>query len=93
MSSRIEGIAILLEEAHRKGRDLNKHLKTLSNAVRDLEASEQVAAPYRDAAKAKLHNEGVIEIDDDATVSVSESEDHGAYVQAWLWVSDDMLKP
>jgi hypothetical protein len=30
--------------------------------------------------------EGEIEIDDDAQVSVS--EDEGAYVQAWVWVTD-----
>ena len=41
---------------------------------------------YRDAAKRMYHEEGKTEIDDGATVSVS--EDGGAYVQAWVWVYD-----
>lgn len=35
-------------------------------------------------AQAKHHRDGEIEIEDDATVSLS--GDHGAYVQAWIWV-------
>lgn len=38
----------------------------------------------------KWHEEGSIEIDDGASVSVSVEEDgetvRGAYVQAWVWV-------
>jgi hypothetical protein len=39
---------------------------------------------YRDAAPTR---EGELEVDDNAIVSVS--EDGGAYVMAWVWVSDD----
>ena len=38
-----------------------------------------------DLARDRLERDGEIEFDDDA--KVSESEDNGAYVQAWLWVS------
>jgi hypothetical protein len=41
---------------------------------------------YRDAAKKLHHREGELEIDDDAIVS--KGEDPGAYVQAWIWVSN-----
>ena len=39
------------------------------------------------AAKANNEEDAVLEFDDDARVSVS--EDGGAYVQGWTWVSDE----
>jgi hypothetical protein len=39
---------------------------------------------FRDRAKESYHEEGKIEIDDDAHVSTNGG--HGAYVQAWVWV-------
>lgn len=39
---------------------------------------------FRSRAKEMYHEEGEIEIDEDAKVSMSEGE--GAYVQAWVWV-------
>jgi hypothetical protein len=43
-------------------------------------------AAYVEAAQEKYEDEGTCEIDDNATVSIS--EDGGAYVQAWVWVYD-----
>lgn len=44
-------------------------------------------AAYRTAVK-ELHNiDGECEIDDGAVVSIS--DDGGAYIQAWLWISDE----
>jgi len=41
------------------------------------------------AAKRKYHDEGTIEIDDNAKISRSDdNESKGAYVQAWVWVED-----
>ena len=40
---------------------------------------------YRNRAKSLYHEEGVIEVDSDARVSTG--RDHGAYVEAWVWVS------
>ncbi len=37
-----------------------------------------------DLAKSQHHRDGECEIDDTATVS--EGDDNGAYVQAWVWV-------
>lgn len=45
-------------------------------------------AQYRTAARVKWGNDGECEIDEDATVSVS--EDGGAYVSAWVWISDEV---
>jgi hypothetical protein len=42
---------------------------------------------YRRAAIHQHHDEGVIEIDENARVS--DGADGGAYVQAWVWVSDE----
>lgn len=48
------------------------------------------AERVRTVAKRLHHEEGVIEFDDDAEVSRhDESDDRGAYVQAWVWVSYD----
>lgn len=41
-------------------------------------------ADFRRAAKMIWHDEGAVEIDDEAVVS--RREDSGAYVQAWVWV-------
>lgn len=45
-------------------------------------------ADYRALAKKKYEDEGVLEIDDNAKVSISEDPQgvRGAYVQAWVWV-------
>jgi len=39
---------------------------------------------YRTRAKELYHQEGEIEVDPDARVSIGGSD--GAYVQAWVWV-------
>lgn len=49
-------------------------------------------APYLEFAKLENSEggpsrEGSVEVDDNALVSVS--DDGGAYVQAWIWVSDE----
>jgi hypothetical protein len=49
-------------------------------------------ASYREAAKRQYHDEGRIEIDDEAPVTwvAPEEGGHGgAYVQAWVWVDDE----
>ncbi len=43
----------------------------------------------RAQAKERYHDEGFIEIDDNAPVSRGEDNpDGGAYVQAWIWIAD-----
>ena len=42
---------------------------------------------FRQRAKELYHDEGEIEVDDGAPVSIG--EDAGAYVQAWVWVYSD----
>ena len=42
---------------------------------------------YRDAARRLYHDEGHIEVDKAAEVSISEDDEAGGcYVQAWVWV-------
>lgn len=48
---------------------------------------DETVDQYREAARTKWEEEGECEIDDLAVVSVS--EDGGAYVQAWVWVSNE----
>jgi hypothetical protein len=41
---------------------------------------------YRQVAHALWHSSGTLEVDPHAVVSVSDN--HGAYVAAWVWVDD-----
>jgi hypothetical protein len=56
------------------------------------EAKRQEARlkPYADAAREQYHRDGSIEIDEysGGFAIVSESDDPGAYVMAWVWVDD-----
>ena len=45
---------------------------------------------YRNAAKRLHAKEGELEFDDVPTVSPGE-DNQGAYVQAWIWVSNDAI--
>jgi len=42
---------------------------------------------YVEAAKLLHHDEGTLEVDDNA--AVSRSSDGGAYIQAWVWVGNE----
>ena len=45
------------------------------------------------AARSLYQSEGEIEIDDNAKVSKAEGNpDNGAFVQGWVWVSDEEAK-
>lgn len=59
--------------------------KRAAEALGDIDAGR----PYREYAKEHLDDDGELEIDDDAVVSLG--ADDGAYVEAWVWVSDDDL--
>lgn len=45
---------------------------------------QEVERKYAETAKRLYHEEGELEFDDKAKVSIS--EDDGAYVQCWMWV-------
>ena len=64
-------------------------MSCLTQVLADDGQTTTLANAYRAAAKEK-HREGELEIDDKATVGTSDfpGED-GAYVQAWLWVTDE----
>jgi hypothetical protein len=51
---------------------------------------EQTDQDYIRAARKKWHRDGEIEIDTDAEISESSG---GAYVAAWVWVSDGDTSP
>lgn len=51
-----------------------------------MENDEKLNQLFRDEVK---QEDGVLEVDPDATVS--HSDDNGAYVQCWVWVADDQL--
>lgn len=48
---------------------------------------------YREAAMEFHHDEGELEVDDYAPVSQAKNNpDEGAYVQAWIWISDEEVQ-
>jgi len=55
-------------------------------------ADKQIADRYREVAREKYSEEGVLEIDENAEVSMYD-KGMGAYVQAWKWLSHDELSP
>lgn len=67
------------------GKEVNLH-RLLGRASKE---DARLSELYRTAAKRIWHREGEIEIDDDSLDVVSISSDgDGAYVQAWVWVSE-----
>ena len=50
------------------------------------EQVQPIAEAYRDYASANLTDDGAVEIDADALVSIG--DDPGAYVMAWVWVDN-----
>jgi hypothetical protein len=59
-------------------------IKALNTVLAD--ADRYPAHAYRIQAQKARHVDGDLEIDNDATVSVTEL---GAYVQAWVWVGKE----
>ena len=53
----------------------------------DGQISSLALKAYREAAIDQYGNEGEVEIDDDAIVSLG--DDDGAYVEAWVWVNKE----
>lgn len=54
-----------------------------------IEPDHPLDEAYREAARDLHQEEGEVEIDDDAVISYG--DDYGAYVQAWVWVSNEGL--
>ena len=68
--------------------DLSEVLSALQHVT--FTVAHPTAQQVVEYAQRALAKEGTIEIDADATVSRSAAnEDRGAYVAAWLWVSDE----
>ncbi len=69
-------------------------IQKAKSIVRDLlkrRKDTKTTDAYVEAAKAVHQNDGTLEIDDGAAVSMG--SDPGAYVQAWVWVTKaDMLE-
>lgn len=70
-------------------RTKDEGLKSVYNRVVAMAQGEEDRAEdyakYRQAAKDTYQAEGITEIDDDAVIS--EGNDPGAYVMAWVWVA------
>jgi hypothetical protein len=53
----------------------------------ETESEEKSDDWYRDRAKERYCFNGEIEVDSNARIS--RGDDHGAYVEAWVWVPDE----
>lgn len=66
--------------------DMTREAKLIEARLEHYRSPEVNNQAYRDAAETK---DGVLEVDDDAVVSIS--EDGGAYVMAWVWVGNEEI--
>lgn len=77
-----------------EGGNLAEAVRELSTALQELEDNQKeqdssLFRKLRNQARKEFHRDGEIEVDDTAVVSRAEGNpDHGAYVQAWVWVDD-----
>lgn len=69
--------------------DVGTNVSDFSDAVKAF-GVDRDSNPYAIAAVKSYAEEGEIEIDDCTVVSMSEK---GAYVMAWLWVSEEDIQP
>lgn len=68
---------------------LREKFRRLQCQIEESEAEQAQLSNYRDFAHDKHNDDGHLEVDSSAIVSVS--EDGGAYVQAWIWVPRESL--
>jgi hypothetical protein len=88
MSSTIETKARLLAEAAKNNVYSNEQVMDLVKAVDEADEDKDGRKDQFRAAAKRLHEEeGSLEFDDNAIVSVS--EDGGAYVQCWKYVEPE----
>ena len=64
----------------------NLLLCRLSSSVKEAISDKAAGNVYLVAAQENYAQEGSLEFDDNAVVSIS--EDGGAYVMGWLWIDD-----
>jgi hypothetical protein len=53
--------------------------------------SQHDEAWYKEQARVLFEKEGVLEFDDAPKVSKNDDGDDGAYVQCWVWISDESV--
>lgn len=70
-------------------KDIKPNSELYRRATETLKDNQDGAA-YLQYARDRLHRDGELEFDDDATVSLG--ADEGAYIMAWVWVGDDALR-
>jgi hypothetical protein len=66
-------------------RDQNPDIDRLMRRLEHYESEAQRDPTFIEAAEREYHRDGEVEIDNDAVVSASFG---GAYVMAWVWVSN-----
>ncbi|WP_415912503.1 hypothetical protein [Neptuniibacter sp. QD37_11] len=66
--------------------DLIAKLEASAETVADEQQEQDEHAELIKVARDQYKDEGSIEIDNDAFISLSDESKEGAYVQAWVWV-------
>lgn len=85
--SAIQEAARALAAKAKQGAYTDDDVQAVVKAVFECDNVNTEKCDYFRERASDLSEEGHIEVDDDAVVSLS--EDGGAYVQAWLWVEDE----
>lgn len=77
-------LQVNLDEVEKRG---SEYLMERIQHYRSLEKTPAVRR-FREIAKDEWQQDGEIEIDDNAVVSIPEEDEElrGAYVQAWIWI-------
>jgi hypothetical protein len=70
-------------------KDINPESELYKRAKSDLDEFPAGAA-YREYARERLQDDGELEFDYDAVVSLS--GEPGAYVMAWVWIDEEELR-
>ena len=86
-----EDIELVIKTLRRRGRDDGDGIQALADNIQtkldEEKENAEVYAKYRNAAHECFGDEGCLEFDDGAIVSIG--DDDGAYVMGWRWVSAD----
>lgn len=69
--------------------ELRERFRNLQSQIQDNAAAQDQLSAYRTFAHNEHNDDGHLEVEDSAIVSVS--EDGGAYVEAWAWVPNESI--
>jgi len=65
------------------------HGQELQRRLKKVRAEKEKRQAFRQYAREQINQEGDLEFDKDAMVSLSDEDGRGAYVECWKWIDQD----